>query len=36
MVENHGETVTDRPIPNPVTTFIEAFNDYRKYIHAHL
>ncbi|KXJ28996.1 probable ATP-dependent RNA helicase DDX43 [Exaiptasia diaphana] len=28
MVENYGETVQDRFIPNPVKTFEEAFQDY--------
>ena len=30
MVENYGETVQDRPIPNPVRTFGEAYADFRK------
>lgn len=32
MVENYGENLQERPIPNPVITFEEAFKDYRKYI----
>ena len=31
-VENYGETVQDRPIPNPVRTFAEAYADYRKFL----
>lgn len=31
-VENYGETVQDRPIPNPVRTFGEAYADYRKFL----
>jgi len=30
MVENYGETVQDRQIPNPVRTFGEAYADFRK------
>ena len=30
MVENYGETVQDRQIPNPVRTFSEAYADFRK------
>lgn len=28
MVENYGESIQDRSIPNPVTTFAEAYADY--------
>ena len=28
MVENYGELVQDRKIPNPVRTFGEAYADY--------
>ncbi|PFX20883.1 probable ATP-dependent RNA helicase DDX43 [Stylophora pistillata] len=28
MVENYGESVQDRSLPNPVTTFAEAYADY--------
>ena len=31
-VENYGETVQNRPIPNPVRTFGEAYADYRKFL----
>ena len=37
MVENYGETVQDRQIPNPVRTFGEAYADFRKshsYMHV--
>ena len=30
MVENYGESIQDRSIPNPVTTFAEAYADYRE------
>lgn len=30
MVENYGESVQDRQIPNPVRTFGEAYADFRK------
>lgn len=30
MVENYGESVQDRHIPNPVRTFGEAYADFRK------
>jgi len=30
MVENYGETVQGRQIPNPVRTFGEAYADFRK------
>ena len=30
MVENYGDTVQDRQIPNPVRTFGEAYADFRK------
>lgn len=28
MVENYGETVQDRAIPNPIRTFEEAYADF--------
>lgn len=31
-VENYGETVQERLIPNPVRTFGEAYADYRKFL----
>ena len=34
MVENYGESIQDRSIPNPVTTFAEAYADYRELSHC--
>lgn len=31
MVENYGESVQDRIIPNPIRTFGEAYADYREF-----
>jgi len=36
MVENYGESVQDRAIPNPIRTFKEAFADFRKSPVSHL
>lgn len=30
MVENYGETVQDRAIPNPIRTFDEAYANFRE------
>ena len=30
IVENYGDTVQDRAIPNPIRTFKEAYADFRK------
>ena len=34
MVENYGESIQDRSIPNPVTTFAEAYADFRELSHC--
>ena len=31
IVENYGDTVKDRKIPNPVTSFEEAFDKYGEF-----